>query len=68
MNDEVTRLNINVNAEVAEFLREAAERENRTITEVVRRAVSVYKFVAYDEAGELYVERDNGERLRVMIL
>lgn len=68
MNNDITRLNINVNAEVAEFLREAAEREGHSITEVVRRAVSVYKFIAYDEAGDLYIERENGERLRVMIL
>lgn len=69
MNDEkVTRLNINLNEETANNLREMANAEGRTVTDIIRRAIGVYKFVAYDEAGDLYIHREDGERLRVMIL
>jgi hypothetical protein len=40
-----TRLNVNINDETAAALRELAERRQTTVTEIVRRAVSVYKFV-----------------------
>lgn len=40
-----TRLNINVNDETAKVLKELAARRQTTVTEIVRRAVSVYKFV-----------------------
>jgi len=40
-----TRLNVNINDETAEALKELAERRQTTVTEIVRRAVSVYKFV-----------------------
>lgn len=39
------RLNININDETAAALKDLAERRQITATEVVRRAVSVYKFV-----------------------
>ena len=40
-----TRLNVNINDETAAALRELAARRETTVTEIVRRAVSVYKFV-----------------------
>jgi hypothetical protein len=40
-----TRLNVNINDETAAALRELAARRQTTVTEIVRRAVSVYKFV-----------------------
>lgn len=40
-----TRLNVNINDETAAALRDLAERRQTTVTEIVRRAVSVYKFV-----------------------
>jgi hypothetical protein len=40
-----TRLNVNINDETAAALRELADRRQTTVTEIVRRAVSVYKFV-----------------------
>jgi predicted transcriptional regulator len=40
-----TRLNVNINDETAQALKELAERRQTTVTEIVRRAVSVYKFV-----------------------
>ncbi|MEU4454755.1 hypothetical protein AB0F44_25720 [Nocardioides sp. NPDC023903] len=39
-----TRLHININAETAKTLRDTAEEEGTTVTEVVRRATSVYAF------------------------
>jgi predicted transcriptional regulator len=39
------RLSVNINDETAAALNQLAERDEVTITEVVRRAISVYKFV-----------------------
>ena len=54
-----TRLNVNINDECAAALSELAEREETTVTEIVRRAISVYKY-ATDEmlAGKkvLFIE------------
>ena len=40
-----TRLNINVSNQTAKLLRELAERNETSVTEVIRRAVSVYKYI-----------------------
>lgn len=40
-----TRLNVNINDETAVALKQLAERRQTTVTEIVRRAVSVYKFI-----------------------
>lgn len=53
-----TRLNVNINDETAAFLRDRSAAEGRTVTEVVRRMASVYKFVA--DANE------NGDRLQLV--
>lgn len=54
-----TRLNVNINDETAVALRELAQRRNTSVTEVVRRAVSVYKFIE-DEVGQ------NGKQLQLV--
>lgn len=41
----VTKLNVNINDETAAALKDLAARRQTTVTEIVRRAVSVYKFV-----------------------
>lgn len=46
-----TRLSVNVNDETASALRELADRRDVSITDIVRRAVAVYKFVE-DETSE----------------
>jgi hypothetical protein len=46
----MTRLSVNINDDTAAALRSLAEEDGVTITEVVRRAVSVYKF--FDEAKD----------------
>jgi hypothetical protein len=41
-----TRLNVNINDETQAALEDLAARRQTTVTEVVRRAVSVYKFIS----------------------
>ncbi|MFN8192512.1 MAG: ribbon-helix-helix protein, CopG family [Nocardioidaceae bacterium] len=53
-----TRLSININDETAQALRELADESGTTVTEVVRRAVSVYKF--FDDA------RDEGKTIQLV--
>lgn len=45
-----TRLSVNINDDTAAALRELAAKDSTTVTEIVRRAVSVYKF--FDEAKD----------------
>ena len=49
--DKITRLNVNLNAETADALKEIAEHRGISFTEAVRRAISVYKFID-DETQE----------------
>lgn len=44
-NDQIVRLNVNLNAETADALKEIAEQRGISFTEAVRRAISVYKFI-----------------------
>lgn len=44
------RLSVNINDETAKALNELARKRQTTVTEIVRRAISVYKFVE-DETG-----------------
>jgi predicted transcriptional regulator len=46
-----TRLSININDETAAALQELAKKRGVSVTEIVRRAVSVYKFVE-DEVSD----------------
>ncbi|WP_240796070.1 DUF6364 family protein [Yimella sp. RIT 621] len=46
-----TRLNVNINDETAAALKELAKKNQTSVTEIVRRATGLYKFVA-DELGE----------------
>ncbi len=52
------RLSININDETTRDLKEMAERNNTTVTDIVRRAVSVYYFVVN--------ETDKGKKLRIV--
>ena len=53
-----TRLNVNVNDDTALALKALAEEQGTTVTEIVRRAVSVYKF--FDDA------RDEGKVIQLV--
>lgn len=50
-NEQIVRLNVNLNAETADALKEIAEQRGISFTEAVRRAISVYKFID-DETQE----------------
>lgn len=53
------RLSVNVNDECARVLREMSERDQMSITEIIRRAVSVYKFITDEVAnGKFLVMTD----------
>ena len=54
------RLSININDETTRDLKEMAERNNTTVTDIVRRAVSVYYFVVNetDKEKELRIVDD----------
>lgn len=65
------RLNINMNEETAAALRELAQRKQISITEAVRRAISVYKFFE-DELAEgrkiQTMQADGGEKRDVVLM
>ena len=61
-----TRLNVNINDETEAALNELAARRQTTVTEIVRRAVSVYKFVedeVVDGGKKLHVVGDGDETI-----
>ena len=47
----IVRLNVNLNTETAETLKQMAEENGSSLTEIVRRAIAVYKFIE-DESRE----------------
>ena len=58
------RLSVNVAADVGDAIDELAHKQGITITDLIRRAVSTYKFI-YDEVGQghkILVERDGTVR------
>ena len=65
------RLSVNINEETEEALRELAKRRQTTVTEIVRRAVGVYKYVD-DEVIEpkkvLQIATADGEVERELVL
>ena len=58
------RLSVNVALDVGEAIDELAKRRGTTITDVIRRAVSTYKFVDDEVAagGRILVERNGTVR------
>lgn len=51
VHEQLVRLNVNLNAETAEALKEIADQRGISFTEAVRRAISIYKFID-DETQE----------------
>lgn len=41
----MTRLSVNINHECADALNDLAKRRQTTVTEIIRRAISVYKYL-----------------------
>lgn len=67
----VTKLNVNINDETAAALKDLADRRQITVTEVVRRAVSVYKFVedeVVDGDSTLKLVKSNGSETTVAVV
>lgn len=66
----VTKLNININDETEAALKDLAARRGITVTETVRRAVSVYKFIEdeMDAGGKLQVIHEDGDSTSVAIV
>lgn len=53
---DIVRLNVNLNAATADALKRLSDEQGVSLTEVVRRAISVYKFI--DD------ERRSGHRIQ----
>lgn len=77
MGDEVAmkstrRLNINISEETASALQELAEKSGTNVTNVVRRAVGVYKFLDDELAGKdrtlQIVDKESNQATTVAIL
>jgi hypothetical protein len=45
VDSKITRLSVNINSDVANALKDVAARRQISITEAVRRAVAIWKFV-----------------------
>lgn len=56
-NTEIVRLNVNLNAATADALKKLSEEQGVSLTEVVRRAISLYSFI--DD------ERRSGHRVQM---
>ena len=66
-----TKLNVNINDETAAALKELADRRQITVTEVVRRAVSVYKFIedeVVDGDSTLKLVKSDGSETTVAVV
>lgn len=65
-----TRLNVNLNAETANALKDLVERHGITYTEAIRRAVSVYQYFDAEKAvgNRIQSMKPNGEDKRDIIL
>lgn len=66
----MVKLNININDETEAALKELAARRGITVTETVRRAVSVYKYIEdeMDAGGKLQVIHEGGTSTSVAIV
>lgn len=47
---ELTRLSVNLNRETAEALKDIADREGISLTEAIRRAIALLKFITDEQA------------------
>lgn len=67
----VKRLNVNINDETAAALKDLAQRQGMSVTEVVRRAAGVYKFLN-DELRDGHtlqlVDNETKERTTIAML
>ena len=70
MTSDLVRLNVNLNKETAAALKEIAARQEISLTEAVRRAVAMLKFVT-DEQGDgrkIQSMNSNGTNKRELVV
>lgn len=67
---QLTRLNVNLNAETADALKAVAESKGITVTEAVRRSVAVYAFLMEEEKQGRHVQTATrkGKKVRELVL
>lgn len=67
---EVVRLSVNLNHETAAALKDLAKDQGLSMTEVMRRAISVYKFVIdeRDAGRKIHTMDQDGRNVREMVM
>ncbi|MDQ4490178.1 ribbon-helix-helix protein, CopG family [Sinomonas sp. ASV486] len=68
---QLVRLNVNMNEKTARELREVAERGGYSITEVVRRAIALYRFVWGETKNDrilVITDRDGKNRSEIVLM
>lgn len=67
---EITRLSVNLNGETADALRDLAASKGISITEAVRRAISLTAFIESEiRAGrQIHTVKANGKKRRELII
>lgn len=70
MTQDLVRLNVNLNRETADALKSLADLRGTTVTEVVRRAVTVMRFLEDEkEAGRVILTSNrNGKKVRELVI
>ncbi|GAB1516803.1 ribbon-helix-helix protein, CopG family [Actinophytocola sp. KF-1] len=65
-----TKLTVNLSQEVVDILRDLADREGTTMTEVLRRAIAVQKYLAdeQDEGKNILIEDPEKNTVRQLVL
>jgi hypothetical protein len=67
---QLVRLNVNMNEETATALKDLSDKQGLSLTETIRRAIAIYKFV-YDEfkSGRVVQTMDkDGNNKREIVL
>lgn len=71
LQEQLVRLNVNMNRETANALKELKNQEGLSLTETVRRAIAVYKYV-YDEVKKGRVvqtmDKDGKNRREIVLM
>lgn len=68
--DRLVRLNVNLNHETADAIKELAEERGISVTEAVRRAISLYKYVEdqTNEGRKIQVADRSGKTVSELVL
>lgn len=67
----LVRLNVNLNKETAEALKEIAQKENISLTEAVRRAIAILKFVEEEQGRGRKIQtmdRDGKDKRELILM